>query len=177
MHWPESARCPPCRSGRSVNKLKLYSGKCYFMPIMHACGHWPMYAHYMCGHFGCDWLTMIFTSHRPQLHSTKKVSSRLTLFDITQEVFHLLCSFKSEHKENFIMHSLQFIVIFIIKTSGLLSRELRKKVALLFNGAQCAPLLCACCFCAGISMSRSIEAPYRPIILTKSATFFLLLIS
>ena len=35
------------------------------------------------------------------IHSTKKGSSRLTqtLFDITQEVFHLICSFRNYHKQ------------------------------------------------------------------------------
>ena len=55
----------------------------------------------------------------------------------------------------------EFIVIFIIKTSVLLSRVLGKKWLYCLMGLQCAPL-CACCFSAGISMS-CVEAPYRPI--------------
>ena len=61
----------------------------------------------------------------------------MTLFGITQEVFHLICSFKINIKKilgthNYLSdHSLQFIAIFIIKTSVLLSRVLGKKVALL----------------------------------------------
>ena len=31
---------------------------------------------------------------KPKIHSTKKVSSRLTLFDITREIFNQKCSFK-----------------------------------------------------------------------------------
>ena len=46
----------------------------------------------------------------------KKVSSRLTIFYITREIFDLICSFKILHKDNSITHnlsghSLQFIVI------------------------------------------------------------------
>ena len=39
-------------------------------------------------------------------------------------------------------HSLQFLIIFIIKTSVLLSRVLRKIVALLFNGATRRFIVC-----------------------------------
>ena len=58
---------------------------------------------------------------------------------------------------NFSGHSLQFIVIFIIKTSVLLSRVLGKIWRFCSMGQQGAPLW-ACCFCADISMS-CIEAP------------------
>ena len=37
------------------------------------------------------------------LHSAKTVSSHLTLFDITQELFHLNCSLKNKHNFLFIM--------------------------------------------------------------------------
>ena len=59
------------------------------------------------------------------VHSTKKVSSRLslTLFDITREVSTFV---HSKIMHNLSGHSLQFIVIFIIKTSVLLSRVLGK---------------------------------------------------
>ena len=36
----------------------------------------------------------VFNYHS-NIHSVKEVSSRLTLFDITQKVFHLICSFKN----------------------------------------------------------------------------------
>ena len=40
-------------------------------------------------------LVSVFTPSLSYLHSTKIVSSRLTRFDITQEVFHLICSFNN----------------------------------------------------------------------------------
>ena len=75
---------------------------------------------------------------------------------ITQELFHLICSFKNLHKENAIMHnlsdhSLQLIIIFQIKTSVLLGWVLGKSGT--FNSMRLqGTSLCACCFCAGISM-------------------------
>ena len=80
-----------------------------------------------------------------KIHSTKTVRSHsLTLFDITQQNILLNnqnCSLKMKCMHNFLSfthilsgHSLQFI-IFIIKTSVLLSRVLGTKVPLLFIGA------------------------------------------
>ena len=66
-------------------------------------------------------------------------------------------------------YSLQFTVIFIIKTSVLLSRVLGKSGTFIQWGLKALHCVHAV-FCAGISMS-CIEAPYRPI--DKKCNFFL----
>ena len=55
-------------------------------------------------------------------------------------------------------HSLQFIVICYNQNISFIEQGAWKKVELLFNGGIQGAPLCACCFCAGISMS-CIEAP------------------
>ena len=85
--------------------------------------------------------------------SAKKVSSSLTLFDITQKVFHLISPLKNEHKLIFITdnlsgHSLQFNVIFIIKISVSLNRG-GGGDTIFFNGATRRFIMCML-FCAGI---------------------------
>ena len=109
--------------------------------------------------------TLLYTLSPPPPKKKKK-KIRLPIwhffFFTTQELFHLICSFKIKHKQNFIMHnlsghSLKFTNIFISKTSALLNRVLGKKVALFFNRGNKALHCVYAVFCAGISMSH-IEA-------------------
>ena len=65
-------------------------------------------------------------------------------------------------------HYLQFIVVFIIKTSVLLSRVLGKKVALLLNGATRCSTVCMLCFVL-VFQCHTLKR-HRPI--DKKCTFF-----
>ena len=48
------------------------------------------------------------------IHSTEKVSSRLTLFDITREILNQNCLFKMYRMQNFLMHILSGHSLFIL---------------------------------------------------------------
>ena len=98
------------------------------------------------------------------IHSTKKVSSRLTLFDITREIFNLICSFKNWGHAQFEWSIIAIYHYFHIQNMFYWAGAW-KKVTLLFNGG---------------ATRRSILCQYFKVmrwsatgLLTKSATFFL----
>ena len=106
----------------------------------------------------------------PYRHSTRV----LTVYRLNSWKNGLISLCMGLHHQSYIQrkewnwNSLQFSVISISKTYVLLSRVLGKNWHFWSMGLQGAPL-CACCFCAGISMS-CIEAPCRPI--DKKCNFF-----
>ena len=81
--------------------------------------------------------------------------------------------FSHAHISYFLLsgHSLQFIVIFKIKTSILLSRVLGKTVALLFNGATVRFIVCILLLCRHFSVRAALKR-HRPI--DKKCIFYFL---
>ena len=128
----------------------------------------------------CQEITKISKCSGP--HTSKKVSSHLTIFDITQvsrsissNLFIQKFIFHTQKQKKctiWVVIFLQFNVIFIFKTSVLLNDVVgKKKVAFLINGATRHLLCCVCAvFCAHLVIQSHALKHYRPT--DKKCNFF-----
>ena len=120
------------------------------------------------------WLFILSNENITKSRNKALAISHLTLFHITQEAFHLICSFKNYINKIlfctiWVGILLQLNIIFIIKTAVLLNRVLGKKRWHFPSIRRQGASFCVCCFYSGIYVMH-----WCAIIglLTKSAAVF-----